>query len=251
MKFVKVPGINGLGKTKGARDFGDFLVKKFDKVLELDNDNLEEQLNLIYDAAEEFFHYNEMIIFVGGDHSISYSIARAFFDKFENGKIVVFDAHPDLMQPMQEPTHEEWLRALVEQGVNGQDILLVGARKIEPEEKEFLKTSGIRKISVDEVRYDLARSLRKLREFISQGEIYISFDLDVFDAEIVKATGYPEKDGLDEREILKLLGVISEAGERIKGGDIVEGNLEFPEEHIADTVSVAKEVLNKLSEMQK
>ncbi len=250
MKLIRVPGINGLGKTKGARDFGALLTEKFDKVLELDNGNLEEQLNKLYDAADEYFHYDEMIVFVGGDHSISYGIAGAFFDKFENGKIIVFDAHPDLMPPMKEPTHEEWLRGLIERGVNGSDVLLIGARKIEPEEGEFLSVSGIKTISVDEVRYDLARSLRKLREFISQGEVYVSFDLDVFDAEIVKATGYPEADGLDETEILNLLNVISEAKGRVKGADLVEGNLDFPKEHVAETVFVAKRVLDKLGKMR-
>ena len=251
MKLVKVPGVNGLGKTKGTRDFGDLLVSKFDKVLELDNGNLEEQIIKIYDAADEFFYHDEMIVFIGGDHSISYPIARAFFDKFENGKMVVFDAHPDLMPPMKEPTHDEWLRALVEQGVNGEDILLIGARKIEKEEGKFLALSGIKTITVDEVRYDLARSLRKLREFISQGEVYVSFDVDVFDARIVKATGYPVKEGFDEEEIMNLLGVISEVKERLKGADLVEVNLDFPKKHVAETISVAKKVLDKFEGMRK
>ena len=163
----------------------------------------------------------------------------------------MFDAHPDLMPPMKEPTHEEWLRALVEQGVNGEDILLIGARKIEKEEGKFLALSGIKTITVDEVRYDLARSLRKLREFISQGEVYVSFDVDVFDARIVKATGYPVKEGFDEEEIMNLLGVISEVKERLKGADLVEVNLDFPKKHVAETISVAKKVLDKFEGMRK
>ena len=93
--------------------------------------------------------------------------------------------------------------------------------------------------------------MRKLREFISQGEVYVSFDVDVFDARIVKATGYPVKEGFDEEEIMNLLGVISEVKERLKGADLVEVNLDFPKKHVAETISVAKKVLDKFEGMRK
>ncbi|MFH1802335.1 MAG: arginase family protein [archaeon] len=244
MKLVKVPGVNGLGKTKGTRDFGDLIVDKFDYVLELNNDNVEEQQAKIYDKADEYLHEPLGVIFVGGDHSISYPSAKAFFDKYGHGKLIVFDAHPDCMPFMKEPTHEEWLRALVEQGVRGDDILLIGARKIEPEEGEFLNLSGIRTISVDQVRFDLGKSLRWVREFVRQGEIYVSFDIDVFDSSIVKATGYPESGGLNETEVSRLLEVIKEGN--VVAGDLVEGNVDFPKEDVVETVRVARGVLDKL-----
>lgn len=244
MKIIKVPGVNGLGKTKGTKDFGGLICERFDEALELDEGNVEEQQARIYDKAEECLHYPEGVVFVGGDHSISYSLTRAFFDKFEHGKLVVFDAHPDLMEPMKEPTHEEWLRGLIEYGMRGEDVLLIGAGKIEPEEGEFLAMSGIKTISVEEVRFDLAKSLRRLREFVSQGEVYVSFDVDVFDSSIVKATGYAESGGLNEEEALRLLEVVKEG--RVVAADLVEGNVDFPEGDVAETAKVMKKILNVL-----
>jgi hypothetical protein len=56
MKIVKVPGVNGLGKTAGARDAGNEVVselrkkgKEFDiGEIGVDSSKLDEQLELIY-----------------------------------------------------------------------------------------------------------------------------------------------------------------------------------------------------------
>jgi len=88
--------------------------------------------------------------FLGGDHSISYSTTRAFFDYCDDsGKkpcLIVFDAHADCMVPMKEPTHEEWLRKLIEDGFPTKNILLVAVRNYWKDEMEFLKEKNIRVI---------------------------------------------------------------------------------------------------------
>ncbi|MBU0466523.1 MAG: arginase family protein [Nanoarchaeota archaeon] len=293
MIIIKVPGVNGLGKTKGTKDAADRICEKVDVSLELDDNSLEEQLERIAEQAEALFSQEESVLFLGGDHSISYPFTKAFFEKHPEGKLIVFDAHPDCMSSMKEPTHEEWLRAVVEAGFSGGNVLLIGARKIEPEEGKFLNLNGIRTISVDEVKFDLARTLRKIRSFIgSKGKnnslnnngkklseegkdvdagdvrkgasgkpaVYVSFDIDVFDSEIVKATGYPESGGLNEEEVMKLLDVIFQEGD-VKSCDLVEVNLgggssgdlsgkgnglDFSEEDVEGTVGVARRVLGKL-----
>jgi len=88
--------------------------------IHLDNGNIEESNKLIYKNSFEVFQEKPRVIFLGGDHSISYSTTRAFFDYCDDsGKkpcLIVFDAHADCMVPMKEPTHEEWLRKLIEDG---------------------------------------------------------------------------------------------------------------------------------------
>src|SRR3989338_6506432 len=171
MQIVKVPGINGFGKTKGCRNAGNSIIAMLDeiwssekgkpierKLLELEeihvnNSNLEEQNKLIYENSLEAFEKQDKVIFIGGDHSISYSIVKAFLDYNEdNGKepcLIVFDAHPDCMKAGKEPTHEEWLRAIVEQGFPGKNVLLVGARNSDQEEISFLSKNKIRQINLN------------------------------------------------------------------------------------------------------
>ena len=90
-----------------------------------------EPQKLIYKNAKEIFLEQDKALFLGGDHSISYSLVKAFKDV--NGIdsfLVVFDAHADCMDSrgMKEPTHEEWLRALIEQGFSVENIILISTR---------------------------------------------------------------------------------------------------------------------------
>ena len=136
MRIVKVPFINGLGKTKGCELAGEAVLNALSEIhsneqgkiidvklldiadIKVDNSNVEESTNKIYEEASRIIGRGDKTMFIGGDHSISYSTVKAFFDSVRNeGKkpcLVIFDAHVDLMPPMSEPTHEEWLRALIE-----------------------------------------------------------------------------------------------------------------------------------------
>jgi len=152
MFIVKIPGINGLGKTQGCEKAGNAILKAvkdihsneneipIDKKLfdleeiHLDNSNIEKSNELIYKNSLEMYKAKPKSIFLGGDHSISYSTCKAFLDycneKEKKPCLIVFDAHADCMQPMKEPTDEEWLRALIEQGFRSENLLLVGVRNL-------------------------------------------------------------------------------------------------------------------------
>ena len=136
MFVVKVPGINGLGKTKGCEKSGNEIIKELRKIytnseggiidvdlldleeIHLDNSNLELSSKLIYENSLESFELKPKVVFLGGDHSISYLTVKAFLDhcnKIEKEPcLIIFDAHPDCMKPVDPnfPTHEEWLRGL-------------------------------------------------------------------------------------------------------------------------------------------
>ncbi|HTY43641.1 MAG TPA: arginase family protein, partial [Patescibacteria group bacterium] len=88
--IVKVPGINGLGKTKGCEKAGNSILEALKEVysnekgtivdvrnldleeIHLDNSNLKITNKLIYDNSLEIFEEKPKTIFLGGDHSISY-----------------------------------------------------------------------------------------------------------------------------------------------------------------------------------
>ncbi|RMD67822.1 arginase family protein, partial [Candidatus Pacearchaeota archaeon] len=144
MIFIGVGAVNGLGNTKGCANAPEkiaaFLDVKNFSSLKLNKDNVEEQEKQIYESAKELIK-NSKPIFLGGDHSLSYSTCKAFFQLYPQAKLIVFDAHPDCMPPMKEPTHEEWLRALIEREhipSPKNNILLIGVRKIEAEESKFM-----------------------------------------------------------------------------------------------------------------
>ncbi len=242
MKLVCVPGVNGLGMTKGVEFSFKHVCKGFAfESVYLDRDNLQMQLNQLYSISKHCFTKGKFF-FLGGDHSISYPILKSFFEKYgKDSKLLVFDAHPDLMEPMQEPTHEEWLRALIELDFPIENILLVGVRRnsenIDKKELAFAKKNKIKIIYPDEFK----ERKKEILDFISSGKVYLSLDIDVFDSSIVSATGYPEKDGLTESQVFSILEL---AKNKITAGDLVEVNLEKgPKETNSETLLIARKVL--------
>ena len=219
MFVVKIPGINGLGKTKGCETSGNSILRilkeeifsneagkkiEFEKLdleeIHLDNSNVLYSNELIYKNSFNSFEEHFKVIFLGGDHSVSYSITRAFFDYVQNNKdknngrepcLIVFDAHPDVMPLVDEkiPTHEEWLRALIEDGFPAKNILLVGVRNSDPAEIEFLEEKGIKQISINEINLDLESATDVITEFSSGKELYVSFDIDAIDPAFAPSTG--------------------------------------------------------------
>lgn len=205
--IVQVPAINGLGITNGCESAPKLICDSLNlesKSILVDNGNVDEQQEKIYSEAMRILKSNksekDKITFIGGDHSISFPLCKAFLENSENPGVLVFDAHPDLMEPMQNPTHEEWLRALVE-SKNFHDILVVGIRRnsenVDKREVDFAKENSIKLIYADE--FDKRKE--EVLSFCKGKQIYISFDIDVFDEALVDSTGFPESNGLGENLI--------------------------------------------------
>ena len=245
MFIVKVPGINGLGKTKGCEKAGNEILKSLKEIhnneqkvpvdinlleleeIHLDNSNLEEANKLIYKNAFETFETKQKIIFLGGDHSISYSLGKAFFEHCEKENkepcLIIFDAHADCMKPMKEPTHEEWLRALIERGLPSKNVLLVGVRNMWKDEIEFVNKKNIRIISMNQLSDNLEDTCDIIMEFANKKELYISIDIDVIDPAFSPGTGYKEPGGLTSREFIYLIQRINKI-KTLRAIDIVEVN---------------------------
>jgi agmatinase len=256
MLLIKVPGLNGLSKTKGSRDAGNAIISSLDskkpgkiEEIHVDNDNLEEQNRLIYENSLEFLKNENKIVFLGGDHSISFSIGKAFLEYCKNEEkescLIVFDAHADCMKPGKEPTHEEWLRGLVEQGFPAENVLLVGARKTWKEEEEFLKEKKIRQISISNLSNNLEEVTDTIMEFSSGKKLYVSLDIDVVDPAFAPATGYKEVGGLTSSQIIYIISRLSKM-KNLKAVDIVEVDVEKDKKHDHITTKLASKLLGEL-----
>ena len=267
MQVIKVPGINGLGKTAGCRNAGNSIIKKLDEIytsekgrpidrklldleeIHVDNCNVEEQDNLIYENSLEELEKQDKIIFLGGDHSVSYSIAKAFLEHCkENEKepcLIVFDAHPDCMPAMKEPTHEEWLRAIVEGGFPAENILLVGARNSWQDEIVFLSKNKIRQISINQLNENLSEMTDAIMEFASGKQLYASLDIDVIDPAFAPATNHPEPAGLNSRQLIYIMQRIAMM-KNLKAVDIVEIDSEKDKKHDGMTTKLGARILAEM-----
>lgn len=266
MFVVKIPGINGLEKTKGCEKAGNAILKSLQEIysseignpinadlldveeIHLDNSNLELTNKLIYKNSFKIYETKPKVVFLGGDHSISYSTVRAFLDYCENsGKkpcLIVFDAHPDCMEPLKEPTHEEWLRKVVEEGFPAENILLVGIRNSWESEIKFIKEKKIRTLSINSILLNIEDSCDAIMEFSNGKELYVSIDIDVIDPAFAPATGYSnEVGGLTSREFLYLISRINKI-KNLRALDLVEINPEKDSD--GKTVKLGAKILGEL-----
>jgi len=265
MHIVKIPGISGLGHTKGCEKAGNSVLEAIKDIhsneqgiplepslfdleeIHVDNSNIEEANKLIYKNSLDIFEEKSKVVFLGGDHSISFSTTKAFLDYCKKQRkepcLIVFDAHADCMAPMKEPTHEEWLRALIEYGFPSQNILLVGMRNVWKDETIFLKKNKIRTISINEFQKDLHESCDTIMEFSNGKELYVSIDIDVIDPSFAPGTGYQEPGGFTSREFIYIAQRINKM-KKLKAVDIVEINPEKDKEGI--TVKLGAKILSEL-----
>ncbi len=265
--IVKVPGINGLGKTNGCERAGNAILESLSEIysneqgkpidiklldleeIHLDNFNLEQSHELIYKNSFEIFEEKPRTVFLGGDHSISYSTTKAFLEHCKsNGKepcLIVFDSHPDCMPTTDKktPTHEEWLRALIESGFPAENVLLVGARNSDRQEIEFVSKNKIRIISMNQMLSDLQDSCDIIMEFSHGKELYVSVDIDVIDPAFAPSTGYMEPGGLTSRQFIYLIQRINKM-RNLRAVDIVEINEKHDKEKT--TVKLGAKILAEL-----
>ena len=266
VQLIKVPGINGLGKTNGCEKAGNFIIENLKKIysneqgkeidvnqldleeIHLDNFDLEKTNKLIYENAFDSYD-KDRVIFLGGDHSISYSLTRAFLDYCQNDGeepcLIVFDAHPDLMPASEFPTHEEWLRKLIEDGFSPENVLLVGIRNSDKEEIRFIKEKKIRIISMNQLLLNLEDSCDTIMEFSNGRELYLSLDIDVVDPAFAPSTGYLESGGLTSREMIYLIQRINKM-KNLRAVDIVEINSETDKKKENITIKLGAKILSEL-----
>lgn len=220
MKLYTTNRINALG-LKGPEETPE-AIKQFLKIpatnIEVDNDNIQESEDILYQETKKIFKKNEKQVFLGGDHSCTYPILKAFKEQNKNPFLIIFDAHADCMPPSPEPTHEEFLRAIIEEGFPADKIILIGTRKIEPEEAAFLNSHDIK---IFQTIHNMEAAADYITEKANGKDLYISLDIDALDPSQAPAVNYPEPNGLTSKEFFYILGRLLKI-KTLKALDIVE-----------------------------
>jgi arginase len=185
------------------------------------NDNpLESDYN-IFESSKEFFLKNDKIVFLGGEHSISYSILKAFNKIEKNPFLIVFDAHVDSQSS---DLNNSWIKKLVESGFPPSSIVVVSARNFSYESMKFLKKYNIQVVKMDIINEDISGICDVLMERARNSSgFYISVDMSSIDPGFCPGAINPIPGGLSSREIIyfiKRLNLIR----NFKGGDVVNLN---------------------------
>ncbi|PWH86147.1 arginase [Brumimicrobium oceani] len=122
--------------------------------------------------------------------------------------------------------------------IEAQDLGFIGLRDLETPEVELMERKGIKNISVDEIRTEgVQKIIDRLEEkYADCDELYISFDVDSMDPDIVShGTGTPVPNGLTPNEASELLRHYA-AHPKVKCIEFVEVNpcLDEKTNHMAE-----------------
>lgn len=164
-------------------------------------------------------------IFIGGEHTITYSIFKEF--SRYNPLLLHFDAHRDL-KPIYDGMkmcHTTPFYHLINEGyLNGKNLVQIGIRQADRNENLFALENNVTTFDA----WSCYNSLDSLTSWIEQNSkyrnIYISFDIDVYDISYVPCTGTAEPFGLNPFQILEIINSIDESSNLI-GLDFVETGL--------------------------
>jgi agmatinase len=171
---------------------------------------------------------------LGGDHSITYPIVKAFAKRYPELTIFHFDAHPDLYDEFEgnRLSHACPFARIMEAGLVKR-LVQMGIRTMNAHQRE-----QARKFDVEVVEM---RGLPAYEKLKADGPIYITFDMDVLDPAFAPGISHREPGGMTVREAITHLHAIE--GE-IVGADVVEYN---PVQDVAGmTATVAAKILKEI-----
>lgn len=163
---------------------------------------------------------------LGGDHSISLPLLRVMRAQHGPLGLLHFDAHSDTMSDYwgHPYFHGTMFRRAVEEGlIDPKRVVQVGLRGPGSgrDDLDFARQAGFRFVRAPEVHGDGTESaLRRIREALGPGPIYLSFDIDSLDPAYAPGTGTPEVGGLTTPQVLDMLRGLE--GSEFVGFDVVE-----------------------------
>jgi agmatinase len=176
---------------------------------------IEKKVSEIIDEIGDRF-----LIILGGEHTITAGIVKAFSEKYSNLSVLQLDAHADLYDNanlFDSFENNPFSHACVMKRIREMKspVVQVGIRGLGTYEGEYIKKENLKsvfyapKIPIEEI-------LNLLTE-----NVYLTVDVDVFDPSIMPSVGTPEPGGLNWYEVLNLIREVAK-NKNIVGADVVE-----------------------------
>ena len=197
-------------KEIGIKTLKPFAIKK----------NIEKALEQLSKINKKIIGENRFPLILGGEHSITPGSIRPFIDKYENLTLLHFDAHADLRDNYQGEkfSHASAIKRCLD--FKNVDVVSFGIRNLSKDEMDFYNNNRDR-IQIfwgrDKNNYDMS----KIEKIFENKTVYITFDVDGFDASVMPATGTPEPGGLFWEDVLPIIKKVCEIS-KIVGADINE-----------------------------
>uniref|UniRef100_A0A7V5XI82 Agmatinase n=1 Tax=Thermodesulfobacterium geofontis TaxID=1295609 RepID=A0A7V5XI82_9BACT len=158
-------------------------------------------------------------VIIGGEHTVTLGSIKTLKEFYEDLKVLHLDAHLDLRDEYLgcKISHATIIRRIYEMGI---PVLSIGVRTLCKEEYEFIKKVNFPLLWMKDLKENRNKSLKVIEDFIKEGNIYLSLDMDVFDPSFAPGVGTPEPGGMSWYEFLQILKLVVRYN--LVGMDVVE-----------------------------
>ncbi len=165
-------------------------------------------------ATARLLEQNFKPISLGGDHSITYPIIRAFRKRYPRLSILHFDAHSDIYDVFEGNrfSHACPFARIMEEGLV-ERLAQVGIRTMSGHQREQVARFGVEVHEMKNWRDDI--------KFEFDSPLYISFDMDGLDPACSPGVSHPEPGGFTVRQAVSVIQSVKAC---VVGADIVEFN---------------------------
>lgn len=243
-------------------DLGDIAISRPDAREKQDESNLK-NFKQVLEASEELARIVDQEIekqrfplIMGGDHSISIGSLAGISKHYENLGVIWYDAHGDLNSSETSPSgniHGMPLAVSIGVGhekltnlygyapkIKPENIVIVGARSLDPGERELIREKGIQVYTMHEIdRRGMPAVMEDTINYLKERTdgVHLSLDLDGLDPTEAPGVGTPVLGGLSYRESHLAMEMLEES-DMLTSAEFVEVNPILDEKNKTATMAV-------------
>ena len=181
---------------------------------------IEKALHQLSKINEKIISENKFPLVFGGEHSITPGCIRPLVKRHREIVLLHFDAHADLRESYQGEkfSHASAIKRCLD--YKNVKVVSFGIRNLSQLEMNFYNKNRD-KIEIFWAKDKKKWNLKKLIRLFRGKKVYITFDVDGFDASVMPATGTPEPGGLFWEDVLPIIKKVCQIS-NIVGADINE-----------------------------
>jgi len=198
--------------------------------------------NDIAPSIQTLLEKSERVLSLGGDHSITYPVIKAYKGYYDNIEILHIDAHADLYDELygDRYSHACPFARIMEDNLATR-LVQVGIRTLNDHQREQSKKFRTEIVEMKDL------NLNKLP--LPEKAVYLSIDLDGIDPAYAPGVSHHEPGGLSSRDVINIINMIKGP---IIGADIVELNPVRDSQGITAALAakLAKEILARMLESE-
>jgi agmatinase len=207
-------------------------------------------LEMLELVIRDIFKSGKVPVTIGGEHTVTFGIAKGLGRMASTTAIVSFDAHLDMRDEFLglRMSHTTFMRRIDEE-LKPAEIVEVGTRAVCREELRYARKAGVEFFTAQHIREEgIKDTIERLEKKLARYKhTYVSVDMDVLDPAFVPAVQNPEVEGLEVHSLLDILGSICD--ERVVGFDVVEVAPDY--DRGVSAIHAAKVIFETLCQIEK